>query len=102
MSDNQLPKDVQAAILELTDLELLSWLKNGKKDYTEDGREYIRKLNAAEMTVVLKRIQQLGIGAVPVKGRPTGDLADAARSHLKLARPLPVMSEDDDEATRVA
>jgi hypothetical protein len=96
----------QAEIAELTDKILLDWLTNGKKDYLQDGREIVRQLTAAEMTVVLKRLAQLGISAVPTKGSTAGNLVEAAQANLSgtfkfQGRPLPpVDTKNDDKATK--
>lgn len=98
--------DIKAKMAEATDKILLDWLENGKKDYLQDGREIVRQLTAAEMTAVLKRLAQLGISAVAVKGSTAGNLVEAAQANLAgtfkfNGRALPpVDTKTDDKATK--
>jgi len=98
--------DIKAKMAEATDKILLDWLENGKKDYLQDGREIVRQLTAAEMTTVLKRLAQLGISAVPIKGSTAGNLVEAAQANLAgnfkfQGRALPpVDTKTDDKATK--
>jgi len=95
----------QKQISELADKKLLDWLQNGKEQLLEDGRSVRRDLTAAEMTCILKRLAQLGVNAMPVKGSAAGNLVEAARANLTgfkfKGKPVlpPVNTEDDDAAT---
>lgn len=114
----------QRIMAETADEVLTAWLTNGVEKWTgqldaQGNPIMVREvLSAAQMRCVLTRLAQLGIDAVPTPGSSAGRLVDAARARgigvsiqagTKPAapppppapiRPLPSLSEDDDDATR--
>lgn len=110
--------DIQKQISEAADRQLLDWLENGISKWSGQLDEssnpiMIREcLSAAHMQAVLKRLTQLGVTAMPVKGSAAGNLADAAAKRgfvpgvvkfngqpIPSTPKLPPLSQQDDAAT---
>ena len=99
----------QKQLVEEFDKLCLEILKEGVSVATKDGSgdTVIVKVTPPGKTldVIRNRIKDLGIGMVPAKGTPSGNLIEAAQSRglkfrgRELAEPPPLDMENDDAAT---
>ncbi len=100
--------ELHREISELADLKLRDWLKNGRPAVGPDGQPVLdesgnqtyRELSATEMQCVLRRLEKLGITALPVQGSAAGALRDEAeRRNFKFTGFGKLDTESDDIAT---
>lgn len=84
----------------LLDAELLDMLQNGRTEVLDDGSTITRKLTAAELTVIIKRVQQHGVAGVATPGSTQKALIDEARRRklgLTGTDPIPLHRPIDED-----
>lgn len=102
-------KDVSGSLVETFDKVLLEILEEGATVAAKDGDGNVVAVKVTPpgktLDVIRQRIKDLGVGMVPAKGTPSGNLIEAAkRRGLKIrgevvAELPPLDTEGDDAAT---